>query len=421
MQKIMSVLLVAISMTGCSKSSIDLLKSGDPQVCTKEDVTDQVFEIVRQNASAPANNGLLQDYETLKAEWVKKVALTIDAITSRDVDAANQKITCTGLVRMKANDVDREQDTIVDYQIVVNLSEGKPIVSVDTSQSRPALERLLSAIAAPLFQEANQKIADQTEADRNKWLEDHSGALQAKKAKVSTQYVPGTFTEDELDAIAKVEVVKEECLKRMDAGDYGGLICSFREALINEMHNGDLCNPDGSSWTRCNTPVALAANAPGEPYSTPRQAIAPVEKLDDSNTESRGELTQKERARAFAQQFFEVTEKSANIALPWLSTHYGGQINYFGKRLDRNTILADKASYINRWSERTYLIEPNSMAVTCGGNAKLCRVTGILDYTASSAKRGASTEGKAAFDLVAYMGSREPVIVGENSRVIDRH
>lgn len=166
------------------------------------------------------------------------------------------------------------------------------------------------------------------------------------------------------------------------------------------------------------TAPRVADATPVEPSPQPedtadQQMQVPDEPAVDTSTNV-------DRARQFAQQFFERTGQDADSSLPWLSSHYGAQVEYFGKQKDRNSILADKAAYIRRWPERTYSVEPDSLRATCGSDGKICRVSGIVDYTAASADRGASAQGKAAFDLGTYMAGDDPIVVSESSRVIDR-
>src|SRR5262245_50533361 len=72
-----------------------------------------------------------------------------------------------------------------------------------------------------------------------------------------------------------------------------------------------------------------------------------------------------------------------------------GQIDYYGKRLSRDAVLADKRRFAERWPERSYKISTDSMTAQCG--ALECTVTGYIEWQARSLARGATSSGIASF------------------------
>ena len=98
---------IVLLTTGCSKSSVQLLKDGDAHVCTKGDVTAQLFEIIKQIANTPNYSNLFPDDSADRVKWIDKVSFSVDGVTSKDVDAPNEKITCNGTVHMSSSGVER--------------------------------------------------------------------------------------------------------------------------------------------------------------------------------------------------------------------------------------------------------------------------------------------------------------------------
>ena len=72
---------------------------------------------------------------------------------------------------------------------------------------------------------------------------------------------------------------------------------------------------------------------------------------------------------------------------------YAAEIDYFGKRLSRDAVLADKRRFAKRWPERTYKV-PSSYT-EC--NASECFVDGSVEWETRSPARKAVTSGVAGF------------------------
>jgi hypothetical protein len=103
-------------------------------------------------------------------------------------------------------------------------------------------------------------------------------------------------------------------------------------------------------------------------------------------------------------------------ALAGLDALYAAQVDYFGKRLARARVLADKRRFAERWPERTYKI--HSSHEQC--SASECLVEGYMEWETRSPTRKARTGGVANFRYVLIVSGRAFVIREEGGNVIQR-
>jgi hypothetical protein len=102
--------------------------------------------------------------------------------------------------------------------------------------------------------------------------------------------------------------------------------------------------------------------------------------------------------------------------LGWLDTLYASEVDYYGKRLSREAVLAEKSRFAERWPERAYRIQANSMIALCG--ASECVVTGNIGWEARSRPRNAASSGMASFAYVLLVSGGNFLISAENGTVI---
>lgn len=270
----------------CSKSSSQLLKAGDAKVCTQTDVTSQVLLIVKQQATPPQNDLQIANYEKLAEKALVSMILNLDTITSKEVDQPNQKVACTATLHLK-NESDEEKATAsVDYLVTADLSADKPIVTVDTSGSTPAVNRVLSLSLQPHFAEARKKLVDADAVERNAWISSNAAILQAREQEMASVYAPGTFKPDELRLISQIDVLREDCNSHSRAGVYGSPPCKWEESATNEAHAKELCNPSDSEWVRCGQPAKWATKTSPDAFSLQDRVM--MAKADNLNDKCRG-------------------------------------------------------------------------------------------------------------------------------------
>jgi hypothetical protein len=122
------------------------------------------------------------------------------------------------------------------------------------------------------------------------------------------------------------------------------------------------------------------------------------------------------RARAFVTTIQSRWSESNPSALNGLATLYAPEVDYYGKRLPRDAVLAEKRQFAERWPERAYKIRANSMMAHCSTSE--CVVAGNIDWEARSRTRNAASSGMATFAYVLVALGGKLVVHGENGTVI---
>ncbi|GBQ72764.1 hypothetical protein AA0521_2187 [Komagataeibacter intermedius NRIC 0521] len=284
-------------LASCSKSSVQLLKDGDPEVCTKTDVTDQLFEIIKDHANFPQNNGFVKDYEKARQKWISKVTFSISQITSKNVDKPNQQITCNGLVHMSASEIG-QQDASVDYLIKSDLSNGKAIVEADLSNASYPIAFLLEKIGSPDLLEARtvgiKKNIAKADYYENKWVSSHSSEAKTIHENIEKTVKGNHFSQAEKDTAFKIEVFNKICRSEEDGQ---ALACSRRDSLLQEAQGSGpihLCyQGDFSGWKHCdgtdveNVPASIVTEPSSSDAFTPEDNKI-IEQADYLNDKCRG-------------------------------------------------------------------------------------------------------------------------------------
>jgi hypothetical protein len=107
-----------------------------------------------------------------------------------------------------------------------------------------------------------------------------------------------------------------------------------------------------------------------------------------------------------------------SVGLAWLNSAYASEVDYYGKRLPRDAVLADKRRFVERWPERSYKIQPNSMNARCDGSE--CVVAGNVEWETRSTERSAAASGLASFTYILVDWGDTFLIKGENGNVVQR-
>lgn len=97
---------------------------------------------------------------------------------------------------------------------------------------------------------------------------------------------------------------------------------------------------------------------------------------------------------------------------------YADSVTFYGKVLTQADVLADKARYVDRWPSRASAARVSTMMTFCDG--KICRVTGLYDWSVAAPQRKASAKGSAEFEYLIDM-SEGYKVVAENGKVLDRN
>ena len=108
---------------------------------------------------------------------------------------------------------------------------------------------------------------------------------------------------------------------------------------------------------------------------------------------------------------------SANATeLASFANAYADRVLYYGSLKSRQAVLVDKRHLLERWPERRYELQPDSVAVQCA--ADVCKVSGLIDWQTRSIRRAASASGIAQFEYEIILSGGAFSILSERSSVV---
>ena len=124
-----------------------------------------------------------------------------------------------------------------------------------------------------------------------------------------------------------------------------------------------------------------------------------------------------QRASRFMDEYFR--HFSSPDVLSKFQQDYAGYIDYYGKVVNRATVMREKASFVHRWPQRDYRPRQDSLVVSCMNETeRLCVVTGLVDFECRSPERHAASTGVARFNAAIMFDGDDARIVGEDSKVL---
>jgi len=103
-------------------------------------------------------------------------------------------------------------------------------------------------------------------------------------------------------------------------------------------------------------------------------------------------------------------------ALASSANAYADQVLYYGSLKSRQAVLIDKRHLLERWPERLYEMQPDSVTVQCV--ADVCKVSGLIDWQTRSPRREASANGIARFEYQIVLSRDAFIILSERSSVV---
>jgi len=95
---------------------------------------------------------------------------------------------------------------------------------------------------------------------------------------------------------------------------------------------------------------------------------------------------------------------------------YADQVLYYGSLKSRQAVLGDKRQLLERWPERLYEVQPQSVTVQCATD--VCKVSGLIDWQTRSPRRAASASGIARFEYQVILSGDTFSILSEKSSVV---
>lgn len=110
--------------------------------------------------------------------------------------------------------------------------------------------------------------------------------------------------------------------------------------------------------------------------------------------------------------------KPNDTALAELGRYYSQNIEFYGKPYSVAEVLKEKRSFAERWPIRRYIVDGESVSISCEGD--LCFASGNVAWDAASPERAKSSHGTALFQLTILFEHGIPHIISEGGRVLER-
>ena len=115
------------------------------------------------------------------------------------------------------------------------------------------------------------------------------------------------------------------------------------------------------------------------------------------------------------QSYLTMWSHNADITAAAVGRFYAPTVVYYGKRLSRAQVLADKLRYIQAWPMRRYAEVPGSIEASCNPDRSRCRVSVIMAWRRRGRDAKVSVgRARIAFDFVPADGGRK--IARESAR-----
>jgi hypothetical protein len=124
------------------------------------------------------------------------------------------------------------------------------------------------------------------------------------------------------------------------------------------------------------------------------------------------------RVRDATREFFRKSSMPSAQMMAYLDRVYPPTVTYFGKLVPKADVMADKATFVDRWPERLYTIDPSGFSASCSADGR-CVTSGTVDLKAHSGERGMTSVLSAQFSLT-FDTTSGMALVSESSQVVKR-
>ncbi len=125
-------------------------------------------------------------------------------------------------------------------------------------------------------------------------------------------------------------------------------------------------------------------------------------------------------ARAFVEGYFSHWSETNREALTFFQGAYAKQVKFYGRDVDRDTVLAGKRSFTEKWPARVYSTQADTLHVFCNLATRTCTVSGVVNWDCRNPHADTTTKGSANFMLTANLATDQPEILAESGSVISR-
>lgn len=108
------------------------------------------------------------------------------------------------------------------------------------------------------------------------------------------------------------------------------------------------------------------------------------------------------------QAYLAMWSHNADVTAAAVNRFYAPVVIYYGKRLSRAQVLADKLRYVRAWPVRHYSEVPGSIDARCNADRSLCHVSVIMAWRRLGHDAQVSVgRARIAFDFVPADGGRK--------------
>jgi hypothetical protein len=124
------------------------------------------------------------------------------------------------------------------------------------------------------------------------------------------------------------------------------------------------------------------------------------------------------RSADLTRSYLHTWSTNARAALADVPRVYAPQVSFYGRVLNHDALILEKAQFHHRWPTRHYSLRPGTVRVTCDAHRQRCAVRSIIDWRAASAARKASSSGSSIFEQGVDFAASRPLVFRESGAVI---
>ena len=104
------------------------------------------------------------------------------------------------------------------------------------------------------------------------------------------------------------------------------------------------------------------------------------------------------KSREFLDRWYRAVSGPNGDALIASNAGYADRVNYFGKSLSRDEVLAEFRNFMERWPSRYYQPKQETLEIYCEESSLICAAKGLIDFDSRSPSRNERSWGVATFE-----------------------
>ena len=125
-----------------------------------------------------------------------------------------------------------------------------------------------------------------------------------------------------------------------------------------------------------------------------------------------------QRSADLARSYLQTWSSNGRAALGQVPQLYAPRVRFYGRVLDRNKLLREKAVFFQRWPVRHYTHRPGTVRVSCDAGTRQCWVRSVIDWRAESRARRVVSRGASRFEQGIDLSGSRPVVFLESGAVL---